>query len=164
MNLISGIYYSCEKKKYAFMILREYTPIFPHIHIGSANLHMFDIYGNLLQVTTKRLLFFLKPKQVSIAKRASLYMYTTIHAISLKVVWMWLSLAVYAGNRTYHKYAKLVSSSKVFVVWFLNSLILVLCKASNFIPIYLISSIFLFASCIIHIHDRIKFGDKLVCT
>ena len=108
--------------------------------------------------------FFFKPKQVSIAKRASLYMYTTIHAISLKVVWMWLSLAVYAGNRTYHKYAKLVSSSKVFVVWFLNSLILVLCKASNFIPIYLISSIFLFASCIIHIHDRIKFGDKLVCT
>ena len=86
MNLISGIYYSCEKKKYTFLILREYTPIFPHIHIGSANLHMFDIYGNLLQVTTKRLLFFLKPKQVSIAKRASLYMYTTIHAISLKVV------------------------------------------------------------------------------
>ena len=87
MNLISEIHHSCEKKKYAFMILRECTPISPHIHIGSANLHMFDIYGNLLQVTTKRLLFFFfKPKQVSIAKRASLYMYTTIHAISLKVV------------------------------------------------------------------------------
>ena len=29
MNLISGTYYLCESKEYAFMVLREYTIFFP---------------------------------------------------------------------------------------------------------------------------------------
>ena len=29
MNLISGTHHQCERKEYAFMILREYTIIFP---------------------------------------------------------------------------------------------------------------------------------------
>ena len=30
-NLISGAYHSCERKKYAFIILQEFTIIFPNV-------------------------------------------------------------------------------------------------------------------------------------
>ena len=95
---------------------------------------------------------------MSIAKRESLYMYTTIHAISLNVVWMWLSLAVYVGNRTYQKYAILVSSSKVFLCHFSTHVFFFSIRQVSLYQFNLIYSIFLFASCNIHTHTQ---SDKV---
>ena len=45
MNLISGTHYSCERMKYAFMILQEYTIISPQNYVGIDTSHLLILFS-----------------------------------------------------------------------------------------------------------------------
>ena len=46
MNLISETHHSCEKREHAFMVLREYTIIFPQLDIDTSGFSHKNIVRN----------------------------------------------------------------------------------------------------------------------
>ena len=49
MNLISGTHYSCERREHTFMVLREYTIIFPPNPCSIPNLSQYPNYSLIWQ-------------------------------------------------------------------------------------------------------------------